>query len=216
MQCLEGAVPSTEPETAMELSPANRKLAVVLLAACFWLSPFQGRAVAQTAIEPGKTVSEPSSGVIPLAEVPMQAAEALDFLHSLKMFEIADPEIEGIERALTEQNAQIGLELAATKTMLRYRPRLFALQARLEHWRQLQLKLTGWLRLATERMAQLRDALQRLDHLRKIWTQTLALQRESNASGAIVQQIESTASAIEAADAATLFIKRIAAIDPRW
>ena len=124
--------------------------------------------------------------------------DALDFLHSLKTYELPNPEIETIEKALPEAIAQIGLELARTTTMLQGHPTLFALQARQEHWRQLQLKIAGWLKVTTERATQLRDALNRVEDLRKMWTRTLASVQAANASGPVVQQIESTLAAIEA------------------
>ena len=177
----------------------HRKLAICLTAAFFWIWPVQGEASEKMPVEPQKTVSAPPSGAIPLGEVPMHAAEALDFLQSLKTYELPNPEIEAIERALPEAIAQIGQELAWTKTMLQNQPTLFALQARQEHWRQLQLKIAGWLKVTTERATQLRGALDRVEDLRKMWTQTLASTRASNAIGPVVQQIESTLTAIEAA-----------------
>ena len=182
----------------MKLSPIHRKLAIGLIAAFFWMWPVQSGASDQGAVEPQKSVSGPPSGVIPLGEVPMHAAEALDFLHSLKTYELPNPEIEAIEKALPEAIAQIGQELAWTKTMLQNQPTLFALQARQEHWRQLQMKMAGWLKVTTERATQLLDALHRVADLQKVWTQTLASIRASNASGPVVQQIESTLTAIEA------------------
>ncbi|MGO9017631.1 MAG: mechanosensitive ion channel domain-containing protein [Syntrophobacteraceae bacterium] len=182
----------------MKLSPIHRKLAIGLIAAFFWIWPVQGEALDQKTVEPQKTVSGPPSEGIPLGEVPMHATEALDFLYSLKMYELPNPEIEAIKSALPEAIAQIGQELAWTRTMLQNQPTLFALQARQERWRQLQLKMAGWLKVTTERAKQLQDALLRVGDLREVWTQTLVSVRVSNASGPVVQQIESTLTAIEA------------------
>jgi small-conductance mechanosensitive channel len=182
----------------MKLSPILRKLAIGLIAAIFWMWPVQSDGSDQGAVEPQKTVSGPHSGVIPLGEVSLHATEALDFLQSLKTYELPNPEIEAIKSVLPEAIAQIRLELAGTKTMLQNQPTLFALQAMHEHWRQLQLKTAGWLKLTTERATLLRGALDRVADLRKMWTQTLGSVRVSNTSGPVVQQIESTLTAIEA------------------
>ncbi len=182
----------------MKLSTIYRKLAIGLTAALFLIWPVQSGALDQKTVEPLQTVSGSPSAVIPLGEVPMHAAEALDFLYSLKTYELPNPEIEAIEKALPEAIAQIEQELAWTKTMLQNQPTLFALQAKQEHWRQLQFKMAGWLRVTTERATQLRSALDRVGDLRKVWTRTLASARVSNASGPVVQQIDSILTAIEA------------------
>jgi small-conductance mechanosensitive channel len=166
--------------------------------ALFWIGPVQSNALEQGTVEPRETVSGPPPGAIPLAEVPMRTAEALDSLHSLKTYELPNPEIEAIKRALPEVIAQIGEELAWTKTMLQNQPTLFALQAKQAHWQQMQSKMAGWLNVATERGTQLQGALDRVEDLRKTWTRTLASARAANASGPVVQQIESTLTAIEA------------------
>jgi potassium-dependent mechanosensitive channel len=182
----------------MKLSPIHGKLAVGLIAAFFWMWPVQGEALDQKTVEPQKTVSGPLSGGIPLGEVPRRSTEALEFLYSLKMYELPNSEIEAIKSALPEAIAQIGQELAWTRTMLQNQPTLFALQARQEHWRQLQLKMARWLEVATERATQILGALDRVDDLRELWTRTLVSTRTSNASGPVVQQIESTLAAITA------------------
>jgi small-conductance mechanosensitive channel len=183
----------------MKLFPIQiRKLTVGLIAALFWMWPLQSDALSQETVEPKKTVSAPASVVIPLGEVPAHAAEALDFIDSLKTYKLPNPQIEAIKSALPEEITQIGKELASTKTMLQNQPTLFTLQARQELWRQLQLKLAVWQKVTTERATQLRDALRRVEDLRKTWTQTLESARTLNASGTVVQQIESTFAAVEA------------------
>ncbi len=189
---------SDQPGITMKLSHIHRWLAIGLTAALFWVSPVQGEVLDRKTVEPPKTVSAPPSGVIPLGEVPMRATEALDFLGSLKTYELPNPEIEAIEKALPEAIAQIGLELAGTKSMLQDQPALFALQASQEHWRQLQMKMAGWLKVTAERATPLRGALNRVQGLGEKWTRTLASSRASNASGPVARQIESTLAAIEA------------------
>ncbi len=183
----------------MKRSSIHRKFAVGLIAALFWIWPVQSKALGQKTVESQQTVSEQPSGVIPLGEVPTRAAEALDFIHSLGTYELPNPAIEAIKSALPEAIAQIGQELAWTNMMLQSQPTLFALQAREEHWRHLQLKMAGWLKMTMEQATQLKDTLDRVEDLRKMWTQTLVSIRISNASGPVVQQIESTLAAIEAA-----------------
>jgi small-conductance mechanosensitive channel len=183
----------------MELTPNHCKLAICLTAAFFCIWPIQRGASENIPVEPRQTVSAPSSGVIPPGDVPMRAVDALGFINSLKTYELPNPEIEAIEQALPEAIAQIGQELAWTKTMLQNQPTLFTLQARREHWRQLQLKMAGWLKATTERATQLGGALDRVEDLRKTWTRTLASSQASNATGPVVQQVESILAAIEAA-----------------
>ena len=174
-----------------------RKLAICLIASCFWMSPVQVNALDQKTAEPQKTEPAPPPGAIPSAEVTMRATDALDLLYSLKAYELPTREIEAIEKALPEATAQIDLELTGTKTILENLPTLFGLQASQERWLQLQEKIAGWLKVTTERSTQLRDSLQRVDDLRQVWARTLASVRVSNESGPVVQQIESTLWAIE-------------------
>jgi small-conductance mechanosensitive channel len=190
---------SDEPGITMRLSPIHRKLAIGLAAALFWMLPVQSRALDQKTVEPQQTVSAQPSGVIPLWEVPMHATEALDFLYSLKTYELLSPEIEAIEKALPEAIAQIGRESARTTAMIEVMPTFFTLQAKQELWRHFQMKMADWLKVTTERTTQLRHALHRVEDLWEMWTQTLASAQTSNAIGPVVQQIESTLTAIEAA-----------------
>ena len=183
----------------MELSPNHRRIAIGLIAAFFWIWPVHSNALNQETVEAPKTVPAPASGAIPLGEVPMHAAEALDFLHSLKTYELPNPKVQAIENSLPEEIARIGQELAWTKTMLQNQPTLFALQARHEHWRQLQTKIAGWLKVTTERATQLQAALNRVEDLRNVWTRTLASVQAANTTSPIVGQIESTLTAVEAA-----------------
>jgi small-conductance mechanosensitive channel/predicted nucleic acid-binding Zn-ribbon protein len=182
----------------MKLSPTRRMLAIGLTAALFWVWPVQSWALDQKTVEPRTSVAGPPSEVVPLGEVPMLAADALDFLNSLKTYEFPTSEIKAIESALPETIKQIEQQLARTKTMLQDQPTLFALQAKQEYWRQLQLKIAGWLKVTSERAKQFRDALHRVEDLRKMWSQTLVSAQAANASGPVVQQIESTLAAIEA------------------
>ena len=129
----------------------------------------------------------------------MRATEALEFLQSLKTYELPAPRIEEIEELLPEATGRIGQELAGTNRMLRNQPTPFALQAGQAHWRQFQLKLSGWLKETTQWAAQLRGALHRLDDLSRMWTRTLTFSRAANALGPVVGQIESTLASIEAA-----------------
>jgi small-conductance mechanosensitive channel len=174
-----------------------RKLAICLIASCFWMSPVQVNALDQKTVEPQKTESVPPPEAIPPGEVAIRATDALDLLSSLKAYELPTPEMEAIEKALPEATAQIDLELTATKTILKNLPTLFGLQASQERWLQLQQKIAGWLKATTERSTQLRDSLHRVEDLRQVWTQTHASVRVSNESGPVAQQIESTLSAIE-------------------
>ena len=182
----------------MKLPPMHRKLAIGLAAALFLMWPVKSDALDQKTAEPRTNVSGPPSEVIPLGEVPLHSTEALDFLYSLKTYELPNPEIEAIKIALPEVIAQIGRESARTTAMIEVQPTLFSLQARHGHWRQLQLKIAGWLKVTTERTTQLQGALDRVEDLRNMWTRTLASARTANASGPVVQQIESTLTAIEA------------------
>ncbi len=182
----------------MKLPPMHRKLAIGLTAALFLMWPVKSDALYQKTVEPRTNVFGPPSEVIPLGEVPTIATDTLDFLHSLKTYELPNSRIEEIERSLPEAIEQIGWESERTAEMLEVQPTLFALQARHEHWRELQLEIAGWLKVTTERAAQLRGALDRVEDLRKRWTRTLVSAQAANASGPVVQQIESTLAVIEA------------------
>ena len=56
-----------------------------------------------------------------------------------------------------------------------------------------------WLNALTARASQLQEALDQLAHHQKAWTQTRAAAQASKAPGQVLQQIDATLAALEAA-----------------
>jgi hypothetical protein len=82
------------------------------------LDVIHGTVAAQTSAEPQSTSAPPPHGVIPVAAVAAQATEVTTLLRTLRAQVVPSPAIDTIHRVLPEASGTIGLELAATSTML--------------------------------------------------------------------------------------------------
>ena len=158
-----------------------------------------GKATAQKSSEPQKTPTPPPRAVIPVAEVATQATEVANLLRTLSAKLTPSPAIETIRQFLPEISGNIDLELAATHNILQEQPTLELLQTQQQLWQRRQLQMTGWLHVLTGRATQFQDMLNHLADLRKTWTETRAAAQLAQAPEPILQQIDATLAAIEAA-----------------
>jgi small-conductance mechanosensitive channel len=121
-------------------------------------------------------------------------------------------EVETIRKQLPGVSRNIDLQLPVTKNILLELPTLETLQAQQEMWQGLNRQTFKWLNALTARASQLQEALDQLAHQQKTWTQTRDAAHASNAPGHILQQIDATLAALEAAQTA-LHAQRTSVLD---
>jgi potassium efflux system protein len=180
----------------------------VTLALYLFLSAVGGNAAEQKTTEAPKTPAPttptatpaPSSPpVIPVEEVATQATQVGDLIRSFGKSVAASDEIETIRKLLPEVSANIALELKSTTNILSEQPSLETLQSQEQIWQQAQSRLTEWLNLLTDRATKLQFALSQLKKLQETWTKTRDSEESAKAPPSIVQQIDATLAAIQAA-----------------
>ena len=140
-----------------------------------------------------------ASNTIPVEEVATRSAEVADLLRTLEAQFTPRPEIEKIEKELTEASDRMANELRRTLKVLRGQPTLGMLQNQQQLWRQNQSELVAWLNLLTRRATHLQAALRQLGELYESWRQTLDAAHKTQAPQTVIQQIEAILPDIEAA-----------------
>lgn len=158
----------------------------------------QNTAEASKTLAPAATGPSAPSG-IPLEEVATEAARLGDLLRSFATNLAPSNEIETIQKFLPQVSADIALELKSTMNILKQQPALDTLQAQQEIWHERRSQLTGWLKVLTDRATKLQAALAQLKKLQDTWSKTRAAEESAKAPAPILQQIDATLAAIEAA-----------------
>jgi potassium efflux system protein len=179
-------------------SPLSR-LVIALVATFFFLSAVPSEAAEPKALEPQKAPAPVSSPVIPVADVAMRAMEVSNLLRTFNTRLAPSREIEKIRKQLPGVSRNIDLQLAETQKILEEQPALETLQTQEQLWQGMQHRTAGWLNGLTIRASQVQDALDQLADLQKTWTRTRDGARASMAPGPILQQIDATLAALEAA-----------------
>lgn len=136
---------------------------------------------------------------IPPEEVAKQAMQVDNLIRGFAT-NLADTEgVESIEKFLPQVRANLALELKSTTAILKEQPALETLQSQEEIWKQRHLQLTQWLNVLTDRATKLQVALTQLKKLDEIWSRTRDAEESANARDPILQQINRTLAAIQAA-----------------
>jgi hypothetical protein len=139
--------------------------------------------------------------VIPVAEIATQAMAVSNRLSDLTAKTAPRPEIKTIKKSLPEIRANIEQQIMRTVVILQQQPTPAALQTQQQQWEQIQAKATDWLNVLTEQATLLQNALNSLAGLQKTWNNTRIAMQTSKQPGPVLQQINSTLSAIAAAQA---------------
>jgi potassium efflux system protein len=161
-------------------------------------------AAQQNTAEGSKTLAPAATGPsapsgIPLEEIATQAAQLGDLLRGFATNLAPSDEIETIQKFLPQVSADIALELKSTMNILKEQPALDTLQAQQEIWQERRSQLTGWLKVLTDRATKLQAALAQLKKLQDTWSKTRAAEESVKAPAPILQQVDATLAAIEAA-----------------
>ena len=178
----------------------------------FLLSAAFGQAAEPKVAEPQKAETQKAPETIPIAEVTTRALEVSSSLGTITAKFASSPEIETIRKLLPETSAQIDRMRANTMSALRGQLIIAKLQALRQQWQGIQVQTNDWLNVLTQRATLLQDELNRLADLQKIWTTTRSTALASKQPEPILQQIDQTLTAINAAQT-KLQAQRVAMLD---
>lgn len=168
------------------------------LAAILILQTASGVASGQASSGIQNAAAPQASKVVPPAEVATKASEVAKLLTSISGTFAPSAETEKIQRSLNEVRLQIDLDILDISDILGEQPPLATLQAQQALWQRRHQQLFTELSRLTHRATGLHDALGRLSGLRQAWTLTLNAAQAEQAAEAILQQIQTTLSSIEA------------------
>ena len=175
-------------------SPPEALIAILLL---FSLA-VPSHAAEQKSAEAAKTPPPPPA-TIPVEEVATQATQVGNLIRGFAANVAPSGEIETIRKFLPQVSGDIALELKNTTDILKEEPSLETLQAQQEIWQQRQSQGTAWLKVLTDHATKLQVALTQLKRLQETWARTRDAQESAQAPPPILQQINTTLAAIEAA-----------------
>lgn len=178
--------------TAKNMQAAG--LEVVLFLAAGLVSSF-----AQTSVESRHTSTPPPATAFAPEEVAARSSEVTNLLISFSEKFALDPEIEKIRQAFPEISRQIDLDSAETAVSLGEHTTLTILEAQRIIWQRRLTQVSTWLTLLTHRAVELQGDLARLSQMKVTWIQTRDAAHAAQAPGVVLQQIEATLAAIEAA-----------------
>jgi potassium-dependent mechanosensitive channel len=148
---------------------------------------------------PTATPVPPPPPVIPVEEVAMQATQVGDLIRGFATNLPSTSEIETIRKVLPEVGVNIALELKSTANILSNQPALETLQAQEQLWEDKRAQLKAWLNVLTARATKLQIALTQLKKLQDTWSRTQDVELSAKAPAAVLQQIDATLAAIQAA-----------------
>jgi small-conductance mechanosensitive channel len=187
-------------QAANTASKALRAAALaVLLAIGVATIEADAQIAASPAPAPAAAVAAPAA--IPSAEVIAKSSEVANLLTTLAEKFAPSAEIRKIEQSLPEVTKQIDLEFTDTSITLGEQPPLTTIQVEQVAWQHRHLQVSTWLTLLTQRAVDLRAAYEILSRTAEVWTQTLGAGRAEQAPEAVLHQVTTTLTAIEAAQA---------------
>ena len=188
-------------------SPGTLIIIILSLATFLFLWAFAGNAAQQTTQNAIKTPAPatptatpaPPPPRIPVEEIATQATAVGNLIRGFATNLAPDNEIETIRNILPVVGSSIALDFKSATNILETEPALETLQAQEQIWQQRQSQLTAWLNALTRRATKLQVALDQLKKLHETWVRTRDAEQSAKAPPAILQQIDSTLAAIEAA-----------------
>ncbi|HEX5690883.1 MAG TPA: hypothetical protein VFX76_12810, partial [Roseiflexaceae bacterium] len=140
--------------------------------------------------------------VIPLADIATQATEVSSLLGKLTASAAPGAQIETIANTLPELSEKLDAQFAATTKTLEGEPTLDILQSLQQDWHRRELDAKVSLSALTLQATKLQQWLNQLGDLQKTWGNTRASAQEAKAPDPILQQIDTTLTAITAAQTA--------------
>jgi len=176
-----------------------KSLQAIGLTVVFLMVASPGESFGQTPVGSKHSAVPPPATAIAPEEVAARSSEVTNLLISFSEKFALDPEIEKIRQAFPEISRQIDLDSAETAVSLGEHTTLTILEAQRIIWQRRLTQVSTWLTLLTHRAVQLQGDLARLSQMKATWVQTRDAAHVVQAPGVVLQQIETTLVAIEAA-----------------
>jgi chromosome segregation ATPase len=145
------------------------------------------------------TPATQSPAAISATEVIAKSAEVSNLLNTIAQEFVLTVEIEKIQQSIPVITRQIDLDFTDTSVTLGEQPPLTTIQAEQARWQQRHAQVNASLTLLTQRAVDLRAAHDTLSRTAAIWEQTRESVQAEQAPPAILQQVVSTLTTIEAA-----------------
>jgi small-conductance mechanosensitive channel len=163
-----------------------------------------GTAAEQQTTEPSKSSPPPSatsttSVGIPLADIAAKAAEVSILINKLTANTTPAAQVENISSSLPAFDQRLDERLRETRQTLETEPSLETLQTLQQQWQRDQVQASTRLNTLTQHASILQDNLSGLSGLQETWTKTRVSAQGANAPAPILQQIDSTLSAVSQA-----------------
>jgi small-conductance mechanosensitive channel len=174
-----------------------------VLAALVLCLPGLGAAAAEDKAAASAPATPTAPAAIAVDKVAPSATEVARLLGTFAAHLVPGAEVEAIRAALPAASASLAQEWARTLALIEGEASLEALQTQGQLWYRRQAQWTAWLDRLSARAAGLQDALTRLEDLHGTWTRTRSAAQAATASASVVQQIDATLAAIEAAQPPT-------------
>jgi len=177
----------------------RHKLLIVFAAATF-LSLFAGGSKsAEVKSSEQSTAGREEPAAIPLADIAAKAAEVSTLISNLITSAGRVGQVEMISNSLPALGQKLDELVHETKEVLHTEPTLEMLQTVQQRWQRDQAQTSGWLKILTEHANALQDGLTQLGALQQTWSNSRKSAQASKAPEPILQQIDSTLTAISQA-----------------
>jgi len=138
---------------------------------------------------------------IPLADIATQATVVTNLLGTLTASAAPSRQIESISNTLPELKEKLERHFFVTTTTLEAEPTLDVLQSLQQEWQGRETETKASLAALTLQATNLQNALNQLGDLEKLWSRTRVAAQTAKAPLPILQQIDTTLTAIKAAQA---------------
>jgi small-conductance mechanosensitive channel len=170
----------------------------LVLGASDWGQAADEQTATDGALPPVTAPASAPLAPIPIERISLSATAVARLLRGYATDLRPDGEVQDIRTALPVVSAELETELERGLRLLQDHPSLEGIQTQETLWQGRQHDLAAWLDFLTDRAARLQAALNRLDELGKTWALTQEAAQGGGDPAAVLQQIDSTVSAIAA------------------
>lgn len=177
----------------------RHKLLIVFAAATFLSLFAAGSKSAEVKSSEQSTAGREEPAAIPLADIAAKAAEVSTLISNLITSAGRVGQVEIISNSLPALDQKLDERVHETKEVLQTEPTLEMLQTVQQRWQRDQAQTSGWLKILTEHANALQDGLTQLGALQETWSNSRKSAQASKAPEPILQQIDSTLTAISQA-----------------
>ena len=177
----------------------RHKLLIVFAAATFLSLFAAGSKSAEVQSSEQSMAGRQEPAGIPLADIAAKAAEASTLISNLITSAGRVGQVEIISNSLPALGQKLDERVHETKETLKNEPTLEALQTLQQRWQRDHVETNLWLHTLTQHASALQDGLTQLGALQQTWSNSRKSAQASKAPVPILQQIDSTLTAISQA-----------------